>query len=116
MSMEDANQDLFPDLQNASARLTRPTRAYFDSRTRSNLYDLVIMKIMEKYGEGGNKLPVAIIAKRLGYHVDKAERVLCSPGSWTLQTLSDLLLAIGMELVPSSRDLAPLLQTRHLSP
>jgi hypothetical protein len=87
------------DLDTLSPR----TVNYFRARFRNRMYDLVLSKFREK--AESESLTKARIAKRLRRRPEVVNRLLAAPGNWTLDTLSDLLLAIaGEELDKSSSD------------
>ncbi|MCY4151978.1 MAG: hypothetical protein OXE94_07055 [Aestuariivita sp.] len=68
------------------------TLSYFRERFRDHLYDLVIEEFEKKYQNGD--LTRADIAKQIGRRPEQITRWLGAPGNWTLETVSDLLLAI----------------------
>jgi hypothetical protein len=73
-------------------------RAYFQERLRGRLYDLVITELQRKQ-QLDPTFTQARLASRIGKRSDQVCRWLGSPGNWTLDTLSDLLLGIsGAEL------------------
>jgi hypothetical protein len=72
--------------------LSAPTRAYFRARLKNRLYDLVLTKFAAQSG-----LTRAILARRMGKKPEVVSRLLGAPGNWTLDTVSDLLLAIAGE-------------------
>lgn len=67
--------------------------SYFRARLKNELYDAVITHFLEK------NISKAELARRLGKKPEQITRWLSSPGNWTLDTLSDLLL--GMKCEPS---------------
>lgn len=76
-------------------------RAYFGARTRNQLYNLVLRKFQEQEADSG--LTRADLARRIGRRPEVITRLLSTPGNWTLDTASDLLLGIaGEELKFSS--------------
>ena len=80
-------------------------RAYFQERLRNRLYELVIDEFIKRQ-ELEPSFTQARLAKRIGRTPDQICRWLSSPGNWTSDTVSDLLLGIrGGEL---SIDVAPL--------
>jgi hypothetical protein len=80
----------------SGAPLSEGTRAYFQDRLRTRLYDLII-KELETYKTRGRTQ--AQLAIRVGKRPDQISRWLSGPGNWTLDTVSDLLLGIsGAEL------------------
>ena len=65
------------------------TLTYFRERNRNRVHDLVLTAF-EKSG-----ITQAEIARRLSKRPDVVCRLIGAPGNWTLDTVSDLLLAIG---------------------
>jgi transcriptional regulator with XRE-family HTH domain len=79
-------------------------RAYFQERLRNRLYDLIVTEFSR--ASEGCGFTQKKLANRLGKGADQINRWLSSPGNWTIDTLSDLLLGIaGAELEVS---IAPL--------
>lgn len=76
-------------------RLSAPTRAYFQNRTKNRFYDLVLTKFRIEADAG--RLTKAQLARRMGKKPEAINRLLASPANWGLETLSDLLLAISGE-------------------
>lgn len=77
----------------SDARIPLGTIAYFRERNRNRVHDMVL----KAFKESG--LTQAQLARRLGKRTDVVCRWLGAPGNWTLDTVSDLLLAIeGQEL------------------
>lgn len=72
-------------------------RAYFQERLRNRVYDMIVaefLRLSEKTGLTQKKL-----SERVGRGPDQVNRWMSSPGNWTLDTVSDLLLGIaGAEL------------------
>jgi len=66
--------------------------AYFRERFRDQLYELVLSEFLRRQPDGLTK---AEIAKRIGRKPEQITRWLGAPGNWTLETVSDLLLAIS---------------------
>lgn len=62
---------------------------YFEARNKGAVYELVIKEFLRA---GISK---ADLAKRLGKTDPQVNRLLAAPGNWTLNTLSNLLLAIS---------------------
>lgn len=69
--------------------------AYFRQRLRNAFYDLVISEFMRQEDESG--LTQAELARRIGKRPEVVNRLLGSPGNWTTDTSSDLLLGMGVE-------------------
>jgi len=70
-------------------------RAYFQARLRNRLYHLIIEKFVA--AEKINGLTRAELARRIERRPEVITRLLGSPGNWTLETVSDLLLGISAE-------------------
>lgn len=68
-------------------------RAYFQERLRGRLFDLIMSRFIEARETSG--LTQKALARRIGNRADRVNRLLSSPGNWTLDTLSDLLLGIA---------------------
>lgn len=66
--------------------------AYFRERFRDRLYELVVEEFLKKEESG---LTRAEVARRIGRRPEQITRWLGAPGNWTLETVSDLLLAIS---------------------
>ena len=69
------------------------TLSYFRERFRDRLYDLVIEEFLKQRAE--NDLTRADVARRIGRRPEQITRWFGAPGNWTLETVSDLLLAIA---------------------
>ena len=70
-------------------RIPLATVGYFRARNRNNAYDAIVREFL---ASGVTK---ATIARRLGKRPEVVSRLLGAPGNWTLDTISDLLLAIS---------------------
>jgi hypothetical protein len=66
--------------------------AFFRERFRDKLYDLVLSEFLKEEKVGLTK---AAIARRIGRKPEQITRWLGAPGNWTVETVSDLLLAIS---------------------
>lgn len=66
--------------------------AFFRERFRDHLYDLVLSEFLKREAGGLTK---AAIAKRIGRKPEQITRWLGAPGNWTIETVSDLMLAIS---------------------
>ncbi len=75
--------------------IPKSKRAYFQARLQHRLYDFVVTKFQEKAKAEG--LTKAELARRIGRRPESITRLLCSPGNWRLETVSDLLLGIAAE-------------------
>ena len=69
------------------------TLSYFRERFRDRLYDLVMEEFLKQESESG--LTRAEIARRIGRRPEQITRWFGAPGNWTLETVSDLLLAVA---------------------
>ena len=69
------------------------TLSYFRERFRDRLYDLIMEEFLEQAAEAG--LTRAEVARRIGRRPEQITRWFSAPGNWTLETVSDLLLAIA---------------------
>ena len=65
--------------------------SYFRERFRDHLYEFVVEEFMRREQEG---LTRAQLARRINKRPEQITRWLGSPGNWTLETASDLILAI----------------------
>ena len=74
---------------------------YLNERARNNFYDYVLRRFHEAVEK--EKLTKAKLARRLGLEPARITRLLGSPGNWTLDTVSELLVGICREeLKPQS--------------
>lgn len=69
--------------------------AYFRERLRNRLYDLVINEFLKQ--EKTKNLTRADVARRIGRRREQVTRWFGAPGNWTIDTVSDLMLAMGTE-------------------
>lgn len=67
--------------------------AYFRERFRDRLYELVVSEFLKQ--ERAGTLTKAEVARRTGRKPEQITRWLGAPGNWTLETVSDLMLAIS---------------------
>ncbi|MCJ2067987.1 helix-turn-helix domain-containing protein [Methylobacterium sp. J-030] len=74
------------------AEIPNDCLVYFQDRLRSRLYDLVIGEFEQARIDG---LTQAKLARRLGKKPEQIHKWLSSPGNWTLNTVSNLLLGIS---------------------
>lgn len=71
--------------------------AYFRERGKNRLYDFIIGRFVAR--EKASQLTRADLARRINKKPEQITRWLASPSNWTLDTISDLMLAIyGSEL------------------
>ena len=80
--------------------LSKKQVGYYRARLRNRIYQLVLL------GLEASGLTRAEIARRIYKRPEQITRLLGAPGNWTLDTVSDLLLAIGCELGFSMNNLA----------
>jgi hypothetical protein len=71
------------------------TLAYFRERLRNRLYSMVVKEFLKQ--SETHKLNKAEIARRIGRKPEQITRWLGLPSNWTLDTVSDLMLAMGAE-------------------
>lgn len=67
---------------------------YFRARLQSRLHQLVLAEFLRQEDCG---LHQAELARRIGRKPEVVNRLLGAPGNWTLNTVSDLLLGMGVE-------------------
>ena len=84
--------------------LSPGTLSYFRERLRNRLHQLVLREFMRR--ENAGELTRADLARRLSKRPEQITRWLGAPGNWTLDTVSDLLLGMGMELACNATDVA----------
>ena len=77
--------------------------AYFQARLSNLLHEAVLTQFTKLEKDKG--FTRADLARRIGRKPEQVTRWFGSPGNWTLETVSDLLLAMGCELEPKLRDL-----------
>ena len=70
------------------------TLEYFRARLQSRLHQIVLDEWLRQEDRG---LSQAELARRVGRKPEVVNRLLGSPGNWTLNTVSDLLLGMGAE-------------------
>jgi DNA-binding phage protein len=70
--------------------------AYFRERLRNKLHEIISLEFIRQHHERG--LTKADMARRIGRKPEQVTRWLGAPGNWTLDTVSDLLLAMGSEM------------------
>jgi hypothetical protein len=86
---------------------------YFRQRWKNRMHARVLRSFLDKSSEEGN-FTRADLARRLGKRPEQITRWLGAPGNWTMDTVSDLLLAMGQEPVADVMDLSELpLSNRH---
>lgn len=78
-----------PSANDRSAPIDAGTFGYFQARNRNRFYDVIVRNFRE------SGLSQAELARRLGKRPEVVCRLLGAPGNWTLDTVSDLALAIN---------------------
>ena len=68
---------------------------YLNERVRNSFYDYVLRRFQQ--AEEKENLTKAKLARRLGLEPARVTRLLGSPGNWTLDTVSELLVGICRE-------------------
>lgn len=76
---------------------------YFRERVRLAFWEYVVLTFMEQ--ANSSNLTKAELARRIGRRPEQVGRWLAAPTNWTLDTATDLLLGMGIELMPSGRSL-----------
>jgi hypothetical protein len=73
-------------------------RAFLQERLRTRLYDLILGEFMDHQSRNP-AFTKAALARRIGSRPEIINRILSSPGNWTIDTISNLLAGIsGAEL------------------
>ncbi|MDP1678578.1 MAG: hypothetical protein Q8L02_00360 [Candidatus Nitrotoga sp.] len=91
-------------VQDVESIIPLGTLAYFRGRFSNKIHELVLEKFAALERE--EKMNRAELARKIRRKPEQITRWLGSPGNWTLDTLSDLLLGMGMEPEVSVRSLA----------
>jgi hypothetical protein len=93
-------RSFFNEIQNGEP-IPRHKLAYLHARASSKWYDYIVGKFQAAAKE--DNLTQAQLARRIGKPPEVVNRLLGSPGNWTLETISSLLAGIcGEELEPQS--------------
>lgn len=92
--MTTSQKSFLSDVLNAD-RIPVGKLAYFRGRLINRIHALVIEEF-DRLSKAG-KINKAQLAKRIGREPAQVTRWLGSPGNWTIETLSDLLLAMKCE-------------------
>lgn len=86
---------LTPSLPDAGdAPIPRSTLVFFRERLRTKLYQLVLKEFVRQERAGMKRTE---LAKRLGRQPAQITRWLNAPSNWTLDTISDLLIGMGVD-------------------
>lgn len=75
--------------------LPQKTLGYFRARLKNRLHELILVEFMKLEKLGFTK---ADMARRIHKKPEQIARLLGAPENWTLDTVSDLLLAMNYEL------------------
>lgn len=91
------------DLNAADQPLPVAVISYFRSRLANRIHEVVLTEFSASEFEG--KTSRAKLARIIRRKPEQITRWLGSPGNWTLDTVSDLLLGVGLEPVISTRSI-----------
>ncbi len=81
--------------QTPSIPLSNGMLAYFRARLSNRIHEIVLTEFVARESEGC--ISRAELARRIRRKPEQITRWLGSPGNWTLDTVSDLLLGMGLE-------------------
>ena len=73
-----------------------PGRAYFRQRQRNQLYEAVVRAVEDAAARTG--IRKRDVAEKAGVSPPQLSRWLSGPSNWTMDSVSDVLYALGMEL------------------
>lgn len=90
------------------------TLAYFRQRLRNRLHQIVLREFVKR--EKARTLNRSDLAFRIDRKKEQLTRWLGAPGNWTLDTVSDLLIGMGLELVVDTADTASLRRPKVMQP
>lgn len=82
------------ELSGQSDVISDGTRAYLQERLRNRIYHIVIEEFIKHQIDNPEFTQVAL-AKRIGKRPEQVNRWLSSPGNWTIDTISDLMVGIS---------------------
>jgi hypothetical protein len=77
--------------------LSQRTIFYCRERLRNRIFDCVIKAMADRVASGAATR--AMIARRLGKDPGQVSRWFSGPSNWTIDTISDLMLALDAELI-----------------
>jgi DNA-binding phage protein len=89
---------IFSEILSAE-RISDGALVYLRQRLRNRLHNLVLEEFIKR--ENAGTLTKADLARRIGKRPEQITRWLGVSGNWTLDTISDLLAAMGGELEPA---------------
>lgn len=99
----------------SGGKISEGDKAYFRERLRNRLFSLIVGEYARQRADG--TLSQVEVARRLARSPVQVSRWLGAPGNWTIDTISDLLLAISAaELDIGVRRLEPSLAHNHTGP
>jgi hypothetical protein len=91
-------------------------RAFLQERLRTRLYDLILSEFIEHQSRNP-AFTKAALARRIGSRPEIINRILSSPGNWTIDTISNLLAGIsGAELGLSANKFSEYHVANHTRP
>ena len=73
-----------------------PSKYFFRQRMKNRLYEAVIAAVEDAARTNGMRKKD--IAQKLGVHPSQVTRWLSGPANWEVDTISDLLFAVGADL------------------
>ena len=94
--------------------LNESDKAYFRAKTRRHIHGVVLERFMELSDD--DKISRATLAKRLGVGRAQITRWISSPGNWTFDTLSDLLLAMSCQASVMAEEIGNQTQGNYTHP
>jgi len=87
---------------------------YFHGLSQDEAHELVLSLFLQEASETG--ITRAFLARRLGKSPEQITRWLGAPGNWTLETLTNLLLAMGYKPEFKAQKLSDLRQSNEHHP
>jgi hypothetical protein len=82
------------EITDSSNVISAGKRAYFQERFRNQLYNLIISEFVKRQNADPH-FTQSSLARRIEKRPEQINRWLSSPGNWTIDTISDLLLGIS---------------------
>jgi len=87
----------------SGSQISVGTMAYFRAKLRYALHEVVLREFIKQ--EDSNRINKAELARRIHKKPEQVSRWLGAPGNWTIDTVSDLLLGMGVEAEISAMSL-----------